>query len=144
MLTDIRFTMLTFDIIATIQFTYIFPYFMITIGMYALVYCFSSSITKYWQSSSECNQHFINWFVSFLIFTPFATIMCTSLVRRIQERFDYYVKIYTFYERKIKIKLCNTYGKKYVVGFLFVDLFHFIWAIVGLVYTSSYDKSKCE
>lgn len=66
------------------------------------------------------------------------------MIRRIQERYDYYVKVYTFYERKIKIKLCNTNSKKYVLGFLIVDLFHFTWAIIGLIYSVVFDSSDCQ
>ncbi|CDW91256.1 ring finger protein [Stylonychia lemnae] len=131
-----------FDLMATLQFTYVFPYFLLTFLSFAFLYCFSNELARLWNSGLPCDLNFVRWFVSFVICCPMVALISTSMVRRIYETIR--VKNYIFYSRRYQIKHITTSKYRFFIPYLIIDLFHIAWSIAGIVIDKIYLQETCS
>lgn len=131
-----------FDILSTLQFTYVFPYFFLTFMSFVFIYCFSEDIAFMWTVRCECFECTIDWFLGFIVFCPIAAITAVTCLRRVYESLQMHQ--YPLYTRGYLVKHLSCTKKSFLAVYSSIDLFNIAWAVYGLVHGSHFRPHRQE
>eukprot|EP00347_Sterkiella_histriomuscorum_P009791 403339880 len=132
-----------FNIMITLQFCYVFPYFLLTVLSFTFLYCYQSELSKLWDSKQKCDKEFISWFVCIVLYCPIAAILSIVFSKQIYNNMNQ--KVYLLHRFNKRVKHYSIQKLRYLVVYLVIDLYHIVWSISGMIIDKKYyNRSQCS